>query len=70
MENLIMPTSQPLWRPAALWAAREEAQPDKQEFDVTLVRLEANLLPPGTTPIRGPWQAQAFFNLRLAGPGQ
>ncbi|HEY5197183.1 MAG TPA: hypothetical protein VIJ51_09175 [Solirubrobacteraceae bacterium] len=70
MENVDMDANQSLWRPAALWAAREEARPDRREFDVTLVRLAANLLAPGTTPIRGPWQAQAFFNLRLTGPGQ
>jgi hypothetical protein len=70
MENVIMDANQSLWRPAALWAAREEARPDKREFDVTLVRREANLLAPGTTPIRGPWQEQAFFNLKLTGPGQ
>jgi hypothetical protein len=70
MENVIMDSNRPLWRPAALWAAREEARPDKREFDVTLVRLDASLLAPGTTPIRGPWVAQAFYNLRLTGPGQ
>jgi hypothetical protein len=67
MENLIVGPNQALWRPAALWAAREEARPDRREFDVTLVRLEANLLAPGTKPLRGPWVAQAFFNLRLPG---
>lgn len=70
MENLIMDSNRSLWRPAALWAAREETRSDAGEFDVTLVRLEANLLAPGTTPIRGPWHAQAFFNLKLTGPGQ
>jgi hypothetical protein len=70
MENVIMPTSQTLWRGAALWAAREEASPQKREFDVTLVRREANLLAPGTTPLRAPWTTQAFFQLRLAGSSQ
>lgn len=70
MENVIMPTSQSLWRGAALWAAREEARSDRREFDVTLVRREANLPAPGTTPARGPWTSQAFFQLRLAEPGQ
>jgi len=68
MENVIMDANQALWRPAALWAAREEARPDRREFDVTLVRLEAILRPPGTAAIRGPWVSRAFFNLRLAGP--
>jgi hypothetical protein len=68
MENVIMDENRGLWRPAALWAAREEARPDRREFDVTLVRLEASLRPPGMTPIRGPWVSRAFFNLRLAGP--
>jgi len=68
MENVFMDGNQALWRPAALWAAREEARPDRREFDVTLLRLEANLRPPGTTPIRGPWVRRAFFNLKLAGP--
>jgi hypothetical protein len=68
MEYVIMDANQALWRPAALWAAREEARRDRPEFDVTLVRLEATLRPPGTRPIRGPWVSRAFFNLRLAGP--
>jgi hypothetical protein len=65
MENVIMDLNRSLWRAAALWAAREEARTDRREFDVTLVRLEASLFAPGTTPIRGPWESQAFFNLRL-----
>jgi hypothetical protein len=69
MENVIMPTSQGLWRAAALWAAREEARSDKREFDVTLVRLTSSLMAPGTKPLRGPWVAEAFFNLRLTAAG-
>jgi predicted DCC family thiol-disulfide oxidoreductase YuxK len=69
-ENLISPlNAEPLWRPAALWAASHETRVGHAVTRVTLVERYANLEPPGVTPSTGPTAIRVFFVLRLPGSG-
>jgi len=65
-ENLISPmNAEPLWRPAALWAASHETRVGHAVTRVKLVERYANLEPPGTTPSTGPTATRVFYVLRL-----
>lgn len=68
-ENLINPAnSAALRRPAALWAARQEARPGHRVTRVTLVERFAPLAPPGVEPSVGRTAEQVFYTLRLSVP--
>lgn len=68
-ENLINPAnSAALRRPAALWAARQEARPGHRVTRVTLVERFAPLAPPGMEPSVGRTAEQVFYTLRLSVP--
>jgi hypothetical protein len=65
LENSIADANRGLWRPFALWTARRAAAGGKRPVRVTLVRRFYNVLPPGTSPDRGPWKAFAYYTLDL-----
>jgi len=65
-ENLISPDNALLWRPAALWAAANEARPGALPTRVALVERFAVINPPGVTPSYGPVQQRTFYVLRLS----
>ncbi len=70
-EYLISPSNARLWKPAALWAASQEARPGHRVARVTLLERYALLAPPGVTPTVGPDQQRTIYTLLvLPGPGR
>jgi hypothetical protein len=65
-ENLINPANGvALWRPAALWAASQEARPRHRVTQVTLIERFAQLAPPGVEPSVGATQQTTLYALTL-----
>jgi hypothetical protein len=66
LENVTQDANRKLWRPAALFAARELRRPGKVPRRVTLIRSWQDLRPPGKAgPDRRPWKSYAYYSLRL-----
>ncbi len=69
-ENLINPANAAiLWRPAALWAAAQNARPGHATTGVSLVERFAALAPPGVEPSVGPTEQRVFYALRRQSTG-
>ena len=66
-ENLIVTTvnGPDIWRPAALWIARQETRPGKQPAQVTLAALVYDLQPPGARTDHGPWRRTQLYTVRF-----
>lgn len=63
-ENLIDPANAAaLWKPAALWAASQEARPGATVTRVTLLERYAVLAPPGASPSVGPSKQRVIYTL-------
>ncbi len=67
LENVTVdPEREALWRPAAMFAARQVRGPDRMPDSVTLVVSSQELRPPGAPgPDRGAWRSEAFYTLSL-----
>jgi hypothetical protein len=65
LENAIADSHRELWGPLALWIARNASSPGRRPTRVTLVRRFYDLLPPGSTPDRGPWKEFAYYTVDL-----
>ena len=70
LENSIADAHSGLWRPFALWTARQAAAKGKQPVRVTLIRRFYDLLPPDRSPDRGPWKEFAYYTLDLGATAQ
>lgn len=68
-ENLIMTTvnAPDIWRPAALWIARQETRPGKQPAQVTLAARLYDLRAPGGRTDHGPWRRTQLYTVRFQG---
>jgi hypothetical protein len=69
LENATADAHRELWRPQALWIARNASSAGRRPVRVVLVRRFYDLLPPGTTPDRGPWKEFAYYTLDLPAGG-
>ncbi len=72
-ENLIDPANGAvLWKPAALWAASQEARPGHNATSVTLLERYAPLAAPGASPTVGPRRQRVIYTLLLvpSSPGE
>ena len=69
MENAVQESRRDqLWRPAALFVARQERRRGRRPVKVTLIRRTRPLYPPGAPgPDRGRWEARPYYTLRLGG---
>jgi Family of unknown function (DUF5819) len=56
-----------LWRPAALYVAREMSRGGARPAAVTLVRRWRDLARPGAAAGERPWQSQDFFRIAVGG---
>jgi hypothetical protein len=65
LENAIADAHRELWRPQALWIARNASSHGRQPVRVALVRRFYDLFPPGTGPDRGPWKEFTYYTLDL-----
>jgi hypothetical protein len=66
MENTVLGNRQALWRPAAIYIARQEQEEGRRPVEVTLVRRLRPLYPPGTPRAdRGRWTSQPYFRTRI-----
>jgi hypothetical protein len=67
LENAIQDANRSvLWKPAALFVAREMRRPPKVPRTVTLVRRWQDLRPPGAPgPAAAGWKRYAFYSLAL-----
>lgn len=54
-----------LWRPFAVWVARDAARDGRTPTEVVLVRRWYDLFPPGPGRSRGPWNEFVFLRLRV-----
>jgi len=69
-EQLISPANAAvLWKPAALWAASQEARPGRSVTQVRLLERYATLAPPGARPTVAPTQRRTIYTLRVL-PGR
>jgi hypothetical protein len=69
LENTVQDANRKvLWRPTALFVAREMRRPGSAPRSVTLIRRWQDLRPPGS-PGRDalPWKSYEFYRLTLAG---
>lgn len=69
-ENLITAADNgpAIWRPAALWIARQETRPGKWPAQVTLGARLYDLRAPGDTRgDRGPWRQAQLYTVRFQG---
>ena len=67
LENAIADANRRLWRPLALFAARQASTVGGRPVRVTLIRRFYDLRPPGTRPDRGPWKSFAYYTLDRRG---
>ena len=67
LENVtVAPEREVLWRPAAMFAARQVGGPKHTPDSVTLVMSSQELRAPGAPgPDRGAWRDEAFYTLSL-----
>jgi hypothetical protein len=56
-----------IWRPAALWVARNASRRGKRPTEVALVAREYDLAPPGKSPDRGPWRRTVLYRVPFQG---
>jgi hypothetical protein len=56
-----------LWRPVALYAAREEGRRGAAPVSVTLVKRSADILPPDRGAGLAPFRDQPYYTLKLTG---
>ena len=57
-----------LWRPAAVFIARDRDRPGRHPVRVTLIRRTSVIEPPGHHPASGPNVATPYYSLRIT-PG-
>lgn len=55
-----------LWRPAAIFIARDSERPGRWPLRVTLVRVTSLNNPPGVRPDHEPSIAEPYYNLRIS----
>jgi hypothetical protein len=65
-EHLVSPAYSDLWRPAALYVAREKASPARRPTRVSLENRWYELRPPGEIHERRFVQERTFFTTRIA----